>query len=575
MTPLTTSEGCAIYKVNVKALTVPLFGVLDAKDQEPFYAAFAMPGQQIAMKFDDHAFAIIEQQLGLDAEQLLPAVSRYVTGQLRAGAQGMRGWHLGDFGEALVLVLHLLRSGWTVSRVVSSHAPNRAERPMPDFWATDPAGQLCLIEVKTSEALDYVELSQASSKRLAPCRGVAPLRLKALRQLGFHTSGRDLGYHHYLEVLGRGRRQFPLLPARKGVAWVVLACDGRLKRLRAEKRFKTPPACLAKQRNCWDCIGAGPGTMDPEVLAVELPNAPGYLPLLPPGEGGSGVFEAYRRWSEALWVAEVTAVEQSSSELAFAVLGWLSDRWSGGRLRNRMGREWYDYVVEATAACGVGSKAWNNLASIALFTIDRSVPPGLRNGTARVVPPSELAALLRQPAEERTAVHLSTTLSSEAHDIADTLSLQTSPHGWSVRACSHAWWSRQSLDGKAASDVVGRVLKLLVGDRDLTWSTSNPLVLPVFTEASDSRVELGWRLVSSWEGASPLVSGDVPDWLAWLSSGDPRASLYVFKDGRLSLTVRGELPPQIGPPSTDPLPELRPPTTVTTTRLALIRSHPA
>ena len=82
------------------------------------------------------------------------------------------------------------------------------------------------------------------------------------------------------------------------------------------------------------------------------------------------------------------------------------------------------------------------------------------------------------------------------------------------------------------------------------------MVLPIFASSGDVHTELGWRLVTTAEGAPPLATGDLPSWLRQLEAGDPRARLYVLPDGRLSLSVGRDLPPQVGPSPASRLPRL-------------------
>lgn len=85
----------------VKQVTVPLFGVVEAPNQAAWLSALAAASATTHVQVDEAALNLIAEELELDADGLATDAERYVSGQYRAEARGMGGSRLGDLGEVL------------------------------------------------------------------------------------------------------------------------------------------------------------------------------------------------------------------------------------------------------------------------------------------------------------------------------------------------------------------------------------------------------------------------------------------------------------------------------------------
>lgn len=314
---------------NVKRVQTSLFGVIEAANQSPWLGAFAGSGSTISIDLDDGALDLLAEELELDADGLAADAERYVGGLYRAKARGMGGSRLGDFGEVIAFLLNR-GSGSEIVRVVSWRRgpgqPIKGSRfPQPDFLVRQ-AGTTRALEVKSTEAFDFVDLRDTSKKWtwLQPCGAVTLCRSQALPQLGY-VNGTFTPQQHSLLVRGGDVVPFPV---GNGEAIAVLAVDGRIGSLRGESKYKTPKPCRQAGRSCWACVDE-----ECDVIVVQMPNAPGRLSLAGDSERWSKAwFDAYRRWGQALAARDSAATASAVLELSESMQAWSGEFEQAQRL---------------------------------------------------------------------------------------------------------------------------------------------------------------------------------------------------------------------------------------------------
>lgn len=537
--------------------------LLDAKNTPEFRDAFAAQVPVRTVAFDPAALELISNALELDADGLLMTMKRYAAGQFRAKAKGPR-YALGEFGEALTFLLRRA-AGDAPVRVIKYQIDGGVEEgeryPMPDFIVprklTDGSSVNLALEVKSTEALDYQELLTHIAPRrwcwLAPCRAVERLRKEALPQLGFTSGGQAAGYQHKLALLNNSACPFPV---DQGLASAVLAVDGRLAGVKGNKRLKTPRACAQVGRNCWRCLEATDGAAHARV--VYMRNAPGRLALLGSYRRGEWV-AAYRRWEQAMWSREATAVRETSNVLGAATRQWMTiaedDSLRHARDSRRPDEEsrhvsegwqrlsdgWRAYTEVALTQRGLGAVASSVAAvfrrrpELGAFIEEPVLPRSLAPAEPAIVE----VGRPQWPTAGEGRVRVSVPRDNTAPY---SFTLMVDEGGWEIRSCSDAWWSRpgQSVDAIAdevASRAAAQAIQAgLQHHGYANVSVPRPQMVRVYAHIEDSDVFVGFRIRHVTEGAQALPPR-LPSWVNQLWSGDGRVKLFVHPDGRTYLRV--------------------------------------
>src|ERR1700738_488438 len=234
-----------------------LFGIVD---QTPLLRqAFSDASEpDITLGIDVAHLDHVAEHVGLDGEDELNAISRFVAGGWREAADAPAGTTLGNFGE-IVTYLRLLTAGMQPIRVLRydrGRAPvGTDDFPTPDFFFEE-SGKAGCVEVKTSCPLDYHALCRmlehpSNHRRtdLTPCSTIKGRWTDALRQLGKTDSAASVPLHDLVLKDERVVR----FPADVGLADIHLVHDRRVDGLRAHAkstRMKTPTACRHVKRNC-------------------------------------------------------------------------------------------------------------------------------------------------------------------------------------------------------------------------------------------------------------------------------------------------------------------------------------
>lgn len=530
----------------VKHVVAPLFGVVE--DDEKFRSAFSAAGtslRTIEIRQDDYDHIV--EAIGIDAEDDVRALHRFVRGGWREGDEGPRTTTMGTFGEVLAYLLHA-GDGRKLTRVVSyghgDAADDVSEFPTPDFLVEETGGTGCM-EVKSGRALDYLGLqavvNTANNRRrqnLAPCQRVPPKRSEAMSQLGYSDSATRPPLHDLVLKGGRAVR----FPSDFGIANVLLVRDGRVQKLCAHTnagRMKTPPACRKLARGCWACFrGDPPGdrssAQEADVVLVDMHNESGRLDLL--GSGGperrGPWLTAYAEWSRALWTRDPVLLGPADARLSEATQAWVE----GLDLRDDAGAAlrgaWDRYLGTVASAHGL-----HEIAIRERF-VGRPVQRGFDRERARTGPePSveRVAALNRAVLEGGGARRVRATIGATA------ISLLANEDQVEFRAVSTAR-GPTLIDGvvarRLAQQLVKVALKAFQGVEDAAVDLTDGFV-PVVVRAGDAELQLGWRYQGG-AGYDPFPWSVVRPWFAtkwilglWL--GDPRVALGVHADGRAYL----------------------------------------
>lgn len=550
------------YDFRTKELRVPLFGVVEADDEEPFWAAFADPAAvQRVVSIDDDAMDIVAEDLELDAEGVARDASRYVRGEYRSKARGLQGGRLGDFGEVVSFLINRAVQGREVVRVLSWRANGLPVKgnafPQPDFLLHE-GGQTGALEVKSTEALDFQALRQVNKwMRLRPCVGVGHCREEALRQLGY-VNGQTAAQQHALVI--RDGKVVPF-PADFAVASAVLARDGRLDGLRNDDRYKAPRACRESlnPRNCWSCLGAEDGPH--HVVITELRNAPNRLPLVPPGERGGAWLSAYRAWTQAMWARAPHAARHATPPLVHATVEWLEGVHLEERDRNILLAFWGSYLRDVAADRGLAVPddliRLSNLAEAAPHLGWEPLEPP----QPQVVETSreQLFQVWPRIAEGREVAAFSFRGSStrDAEDLADTFTIRVDASGWALSCLSREWWLGLVLEDDGAARIAARLVGVALAMGRWVPLEDDGRHFPVplrraSLRVGESEVHVGWAVKSitrspdawrrwpfrgpPWWFWPPEPEGS-PLWLGLLATGDRRVRLVVLPDGRGLLRV--------------------------------------
>jgi hypothetical protein len=556
------------YEFWTKELRVPLFGVIEADDKEPFWAAFADPTAiRQLVSIDNGAMDIVAEDLELDANGLMVDASRYVRGEYRAKARGLLGGPLGAFGEVLSFLVQRAVPGREIERVVSWRANGLPTKdnafPQPDFLLHE-GGLTGALEVKSTEALDFQTLLRMNKwKSLGPCAGVGRCREEALGQLGY-VDGQATAQKHALKI--RDGRVVPF-PADFGVASAVLARDGRLDALRTDSRYKTPRACRAAPtpRSCWSCIGADDGLAPAHVVIAELRNAPHRLPLVPPGEGGGAWLSAYRWWRHTMWARAPHAARDATLSLAHATVEWLGGTRLEDGVRTTLLAFWGSYLRDVAADRGMTiSKDPARLPDLAQAAPHLGWEPlALRRPEVAEVTREAVFQLWPGVVDGREAAAFSFQSSGGqgTEEAVDVFTVRSDTSGWAISCLPREWRSGRALGDEGAARIAARLvaLALALGRWVPPEEDGRRFPVPLGRTSlcvGENEVHVGWAVKSitsapgawravwrRWPSTGPpwwFWPGEPeagPPWLGLLAMGDRRVRLVVLPDGRGLLRV--------------------------------------
>lgn len=497
-----------------RLLQTPLFGAVAARSPDAFRDLFAQARAPLTLGFDEAALDAIATDLELDVDGVAADALRYAEGRFRAGAEGLGGNRIGDFGEAIAyLALRTMASpGEAILRVVGTvgSAGRRGRAPQPDFLLRR-RGQVGVLEVKSGEALKFQRLVGGRPPTpVAACDRVRARRRDALDQLGFRPGSVRVTQPHRLRI---GKRTVPF-PADYGEALVLTLWDGRLDALSPRQRGRAPELCRRAGRDCWTCFGRpGPGASHGAL--VRMPNAPGHLALLG-GEGSIEWFSAYAEWTAALWSRSRHSAEQASLQLLKASDLWLERRPGSSKVLRRLLREYVD-----TALLERGLDA----------ATDEAPPASQSEPSSRGEFSSRTAAGLLESREPARLELREGQLPGSVTLAGDRITIRTRlPAG-----------ARRSQDPSAASESVEEVLRdlLRVADRPRGGFRLRPLV-----------VEVTWPV----GGGERLERSELQVGFVGAHDTLPGARLFVLPDGRATVTAsRSEIrtpPSNTTPPRT-------------------------
>jgi len=478
-----------------KLLQTPLFGPIAARSPDAFRDLFAKAHAPLTLHLDEAALDAVATDLELDVDGVAADALRYVEGRFRAGAEGLGGNRIGDFGEAIAyLALRTMASpGEAILRVVGTVGSAGGRAPQPDFLLRR-GRQMGVIEVKSCEALKFQRLvGGRPPKPVAACDRVRARRRDALDQLGFLPGGARVSQPHRLRI---GKRTVPF-PADFGEALVLTLWDGRLDALSPRQRGRAPKPCRHAGRDCWTCFGR-PGTGTSNGALVRMPNAPGHLALLG-GEGSDEWLSAYAEWTAALWSRSGRSAEHASRQLLKASDLWLGRRPGSTKVLRRLLREYIDAAL-----------------------LER----GLRAASDEASPASQSEPSSRGEFSPRTAAGL-----LESRGPAR-LELREGQFPGSVtlagdRITIRTWLppgAQRMAEPSYASGTVGEVLRdlLQVADRPTGGFRLRPLV-----------VEVTWPV----GGGERLERRELPVGFVGAHDTMPGARLFVLPDGRATVTA--------------------------------------
>ncbi len=533
----------------IKQIQVPLFGVVESQNQAAWLNAFSTPTTTTPIQIDEGALDIIADELELDGQGLIADAERYVNGSYRAKARGLSGSRLGDLGEVLAYLVNRVL-GRKIVRVVSWRAGigqtiKGSRFPQPDFIVEDENGSAAALEVKSTEALDFVGLRDAPKRWtwLQPCSSVAGCREQALPQLAYVAGAQTLQQHSLVMRAG------PVVPfpVGKGVATAVVAVDGRTNALRSDPKFKTPKICRQASRDCWSCIPSAC-----HFVLVTMPNAPGRLSLAGAGgEGPAGWLRAYKRWSQALAARDIFAVRLTVGILSETVTTWLASRdLSEPEVLRAF---WGTYLHDAMRSRGLDVEVPRQLGDLSRPALGFEWSPApLAKPASREASIEEIARVIGGYDQESLAAFVLSARLRRDDRPADSLSVGVSGDFVEFRLASDTWWTTGAVETiENASAVATRLLSVALEASGFPMAADSggvPL-REVVAQVGDQAIRLGWeskpaplRSVSwrSWLRHWPFwfEPDPWPPWPVLLALGDPRVRLQVLRDGRADLRVR-------------------------------------
>lgn len=533
----------------LRTLDMPLFGVVELKNREKMRKQFSKGGATLRIEIDDSTYELLARELRLEARDLVSLAHRYADGDFFAGAAGLGGTCLGDFGELLAFLVNRAARREIV-RVFSYAAmgtPLKGNKfPQPDFLVEAGPKQFAL-EVKSTEAFDLLDLGNISTWRgVHACRGLPEMRTAALRQLGYLGATRTKQAHHLKLESGK---TVPF-PATDGQAVAVLVQDGRVRALRSDDRYKAPARCrnATTQRSCWSCVPPGQAA-----VLVTMSNEPGRLALV--GGHREGWLAAYKRWTGALLAAEPMMIRAAGDELTTATAEWLLNAVPE-ELRPDLAIYWARYLVDSNALHGVRT----TLPRAFFPDPDVDLEP-LEGVTLDAPEPTEEvswnAARQAVRGNRGTPLHVSAGATGDAQW---RLSAHRSQGGWRFTLGAEEWWERRFVGDRDARRLglrlINKVLDLF-GWPSVPEEAGQPDIRRLSASVGDEEVFCGWELKTwasekvstagrrflqwiSWTYFEPPFAR--PGWLHLLATGDPRVRLYVHPDGRADLSIAHPAP---------------------------------
>lgn len=553
---LTTSAGGIVAAAKepvptfeVKQVTVPLFGVVEAPDQAAWLSAFAAASATTQVQVDEAALNLIAEELELDADGLAADAERYVSGQYRAKARGMGGSRLGDLGEVLTFLMNRV-PGREIVRVVSwrpgaNQAVKGSRFPQPDFIVTDASGSAEALEVKSTEAFDFIALRDTPKKWtwLQPWSSVAGCRERALPQLAY-VAGALTPQQHSLVV--RAGKVVPF-PVGKGVGAAVIAVDGRTGRLRSDPKFRTPKNCRTARRDCWSCI---PSACN--FVLVTMPNAPGMLSLGGAEDGPGSFLRSYERWSQALAARDLLAVSATIGPLVQAIEIWLA---AASVVEPEVLRGfWGSYLGDAMRSRGIDVAVPRSLGDLSREEWNSEWSPApVAEPKGREAAVEDIAGIVLESQDTGTPFLVSARPRSDERGT-DTVSVRGDTAFLEFHLVSNTWWMASTVEtNDSASTIAARLVSFALEVSG--WSNALPTGAAVplrelVAQVGDHRLRLGWESkaaparsaarrswIREWEFWHPYGEWRWPPWPVLLLHGDPRVRLRVTPDGRASLRV--------------------------------------
>lgn len=540
---------------NLKKVTIPLFGEVEKKTTR-WFDTFSASGATTPVQIDDAALDIIAEELELDAEGLAGDADRYVSGQYRAKARGLSGARLGDLGEILTFLANRAVPGREIVRVVSwrpgaGQTVKDSRFPQPDFIIKDPDSAAAALEVKSTEAFDFIDLRDKTKRWtfLQPCASVGGCREQALHQLAYMNGSLTPQQH---SLVKKGGKVVPF-PVAEGVAAAVLAVDGRVhRRLRSDPRFKTPPACRDASRDCWSCVSE-----TCHFALVTMPNAPGALSLAGADREGSTWLRAYRRWSQALAARDLLAVQSALHPLVEAVVGWLDQ--THAHEPNLLRAFWGSYVGDAMRSRGFRIDVPGELSDLGNAGMDFGWSPApvaqVANRETTIDEVERYVAGEGQDVKGELPAFVLSARPQRAEEAGDSLSVGTVGEFLEFRLTSSTWWNAEQVAStEAASKIAARLFTIaLQASRHQMIPHAEQLPLrEVVAHVGEQAIPLGWESEPATPGSDPWRRWcdwpflfdhprRWPSWQALLALGDPRIRLRVQRDGRADLRVHKAL----------------------------------
>lgn len=305
----------------VRVLNVPLRDVLLGSDDD-WRAAFHDTGHVEPLTLNERVLGLVEDYLDIDLTGDLTNLERYVLRGLRDKTAPPAGNRLGELMEGLTW-LRALRESRDLVRVVGTEPPTINGKPMPrpDFIEREADGKFRLIEVKSTDALSAKKLARGPAGP-RPCTAARRSAKDALDQLGVDRATlARLGSTAPYALALREDAARPPFPGDSATAVVWLARDKRLDTRGLEKVKGTPP-CGRSRWTCAECLG--PPSDPRHLVQVEMPNAPGLVPLWPGRGDMAGWWHAYKAWELADWVRHSALLSRAADALWRQTLAWAS-----------------------------------------------------------------------------------------------------------------------------------------------------------------------------------------------------------------------------------------------------------
>lgn len=544
-------QGAVMLRLVIKQLHLPLFGMVESWDRQPFRDAVA-GGRGTATLFADQAsLDVVAQDLELEAHGLFADAARYAAGQFGHGTLGLEGSRLQELGLALTYLIRRC-AGHAMEPVVPfgvRAGPAATAALSHPHFVTVQDGRAGVVQVCTRQALDVVPLTLTRQrKQLAVCDGLRTGRADALRALGYASVRRGN------KVTPVKARRVPF-PAGFGLTAAVMMQDGRAQRLAADGRFRPPVGCHQLGRHCFSCLRTAEGQPH-DLWCAQMEDGPQQLPLVAASADHDAWLASYRTWRQSIWSEEAGAVIHASAALADRTHRWLTHPQVAAAERQMLGPFWAAYLREAAAERGVRLDANGQHAALAALGDALPHRPGMLDEPRnRVVSFAELAAIWPAVCANRVAVRFS--VSEPREHGGDSLAAGVDAAGWYVTLLPRQWWDGRTLSDRDADGVASRLLaRALALARVVPLSEAVahapiPLRRAVVT-VDDTEFRAGWvpqsmaRVPGAWKDATwwvrnlVLLMDPVAGerlWPLMLASGMSGVRLAVFKDGRARLHV--------------------------------------